>query len=94
MNDTNDQEKSRKDRVRADQELGMNRGITRRDFVNGVAVGIGALTLPDLATALDQASKPAVSKGQPGGAEFAPEKAPDYYPPAKTGMRGDRKSVV
>ena len=37
-----------------DRQLGMERRITRRDFLNGVAVGIGALgyaSLPDLATA-------------------------------------------
>jgi len=27
-----------------DRELGMNRAITRRDFLNGVAIGRGALT--------------------------------------------------
>ena len=35
-----------------DRQLGMRRRITRRDFLNGVAVGIGALgyaSLPDLA---------------------------------------------
>src|SRR5882724_6292221 len=103
MTDTTDHEKARKDRKRTaqkykdqehkdleykDQELGMNRGITRRDFVNGVAVGIGALSLPDLATALDQTPKPS-SHAKAGGTEFAPERASDYYPPAKTGMRGN-----
>ena len=29
-----------------DKELGMDRGITRRDFLNGVAVTAGAATLP------------------------------------------------
>lgn len=65
-----------------DQDLGRNRGITRRDFLNGVAVSIsarfaGATFGPETllaAAALD---------------EFAPEKAPDYYPPARTGMRGN-----
>ena len=56
-----------------DRNLGMNRRITRRDFVNGVSVAAaGALTLPRWAM----------------GQEFAPEQAPDYYPPAQTGMRG------
>lgn len=31
-----------------DRQLGMDRPITRRDFLNGVAVGIGALGLPKL----------------------------------------------
>src|SRR6266403_6282798 len=86
MSDTTDQEKRRRDR-----ELGMHCGITRRDFVNGVAVGIGALALPDLATALGE-PEPGEAKASnpiPTGKEFAPEKAPDYYPPARTGIRGN-----
>jgi spermidine dehydrogenase len=65
-----------------DRELGMAREITRRDFLNGVAIGVGGTLLaPGIgsetllaAAALD---------------EFAPERAPDYYPPARTGMRGN-----
>jgi spermidine dehydrogenase len=64
------------------KDLGMDREITRRDFLNGVAIaaggtlvggGIGTETLL-AAAALD---------------EFAPEKALDYYPPARMGMRGN-----
>ena len=52
----------------------MRRRITRRDFVNGVsAAAAGATLLPQWAAAQ----------------EFAPERSPDYYPPALTGMRGD-----
>jgi spermidine dehydrogenase len=60
-----------------DRELGMGRGITRRDFLNGVAVGVGgALGAETLlaAAALD---------------DFAPEIAAGYYPPALMGMRGN-----
>ena len=57
-----------------DRNLGMNRRITRRDFVNGVSVAAaGALALPQWALAQ----------------EYAPEQAADYYPPSLTGMRGD-----
>ena len=63
------------------KELGMGREITRRDFLNGVAMGVGTLAGGGIsaetllaAAALD---------------EFAPEKAADYYPPARTGMRGN-----
>lgn len=57
-----------------DRELGMDRKITRRDFVNGVSVAAaGALFLPKWALALEQ----------------EPEQAADYYPPTRTGMRGD-----
>jgi spermidine dehydrogenase len=59
-----------------DKALGMDRSIDRRDFLNGVAVTAGAL-----------------GGGLLGGsAAFAaqtwPQDAPDYYPPALTGMRG------
>ena len=65
-----------------EKDLGMGREITRRDFLNGVAIGVGGTLVGKgigtetllAAAALD---------------EFAPEKAPDYYPPARTGMRGN-----
>jgi spermidine dehydrogenase len=63
-----------------DRELGMHRGIARRDFLNGVAVAAGAsLVAPDsiLGEMLHAADAP-----------IAPEQRPGYYPPAKTGMRG------
>src|SRR5262249_46717538 len=48
---------------------------TRRDFLNGVSLGIvGATLAPELLRAAQQ--------------EFAPERAPDYYPPTLVGMRG------
>ncbi|HEX6896747.1 MAG TPA: FAD/NAD(P)-binding protein, partial [Bryobacteraceae bacterium] len=57
-----------------DRNLGMDRKITRRDFVNGVSIAAaGALAFPQWANAQ----------------EFEPEQGPDYYPPARTGMRGD-----
>jgi spermidine dehydrogenase len=59
------------------RELGMGRAITRRDFLNGVAIGVGgAIGAETLlaAAALD---------------DFAPEKAAGYYPPALMGMRGN-----
>src|ERR1700704_1758913 len=62
---------------RNDRRLGMGCPITRRDFLNGVAIGAGGLVASDpmLAALLAQ--------------EYAPEKAPGYYPPALTGMRGN-----
>ena len=51
----------------------MHRKITRRDFINGVAVTAGAAMMPWHLIADDPA---------------APEKSPNYYPPALTGMRG------
>jgi spermidine dehydrogenase len=65
-----------------DRELGMDREISRRDFLNGVAIGAGTVLVTG-----------SLSPGQLLTAgvldEPAPEKAPDYYPPAKTGMRGN-----
>ena len=61
-----------------DRALGMDRPITRRDFINGVSVtAAGALLLPRWALAMEAPQ------------EYAPERAPGYYPPALTGMRGD-----
>ncbi len=58
-----------------DRELGMDRGITRRDFLNGVALTVGAAMLPPhLFAAFD--------------VQADPEKSVDYYPPALTGLRG------
>ena len=61
-----------------DQKLGMHRTITRRDFLNGIAVGAGGALasawLPGLTFAAE--SEP-----------FAQD-VPGYNPPALTGMRG------
>jgi spermidine dehydrogenase len=62
-----------------DRELGMGREITRRDFLNGVSIGVGASLLAN-STWLHAFGIPQ--------SPFAPEKDPGYYPPAKTGMRG------
>jgi spermidine dehydrogenase len=59
----------------ADRSIGMGRNISRRDFMNGVAMTAGTLVVPKWATAFEQ--------------EYAPERSADYYPPALTGMRGD-----
>src|ERR1700758_5363169 len=52
----------------------MHRKITRRDFLNGVAMTAGAAMMPwDLLAA---------------GKAADPETSPNYYPPSLTGMRG------
>ena len=58
-----------------DRELGMCRAITRRDFLNGVALAAGASVLP---------FHPFAALA----AEADPENSPNYYPPALTGLRG------
>src|SRR5712664_1834294 len=65
-----------------DKELGMGREITRRDFLNGVAIGVGGTLV-----AGEIGSETLLQAGVLD--EFAPEKSPDYYPPAKTGLRGN-----
>ena len=60
-----------------DKSLGMDRAIDRRDFLNGVAVGIGALGVGGAARALAEAA-----------AVPWPQDVAGYYPPVLTGMRG------
>ncbi len=56
-----------------DRELGMHRRISRRDFMNGVAMVAGTAALP---------------RHLFGESQYDPEKSSDYYPPALTGLRG------
>jgi spermidine dehydrogenase len=60
-----------------ERELGMDRTITRRDFLNGVAIGIGGL-----------AAAPWLRPFAAGAAGPFAQNAAGYYPPALTGMRG------
>ena len=62
-----------------DRALGLNRPIGRRDFVNGVAVAVGASLLPKWNWALEL---DAAAAQQAAGAS-------PTYPPRLTGMRGD-----
>ncbi len=56
----------------SDKRLGMDQAISRRDFLNGVGVAIGASLLPGCG-----------KSGEPiANVPYA------YYPPAETGMRG------
>jgi spermidine dehydrogenase len=65
-----------------DRELGMQRAISRRDFVQGVAVGSAGL----LAAAVLPGCAPSVAPllPSPPGAQDLP----GYYPPGRTGLRG------
>ena len=56
-----------------DRDLGMHCAITRRDFLNGVAVTAGASLLPGRLFA---------------DGDRDPQSSPGYYPPALTGLRG------
>jgi spermidine dehydrogenase len=62
----------------------MDRRITRRDFLNGVSVAVGAFS-PNL--------KWLETLGIPQS-PLAPEKSSDYYPPTLTGMRGTTDAAM
>src|SRR5579863_4176467 len=64
-----------------DHELGMNRKITRRNFLDGVAISVGGSVLTSSAPWLHGLGS--------SDSVFAPEKDPNYYPPALMGMRGN-----
>ena len=71
-------QKTQDDHRARDRELGMHRNITRRDFLNGMAVGMGGLLAgPWLEALVGTPTSPASAQDRPG-----------YYPPALTGMRG------
>ncbi len=79
-----------------DRELGMKCPISRRDFLNGVAVGVGGALAGETLLAAGVVDGEEVGRardaagaalGADGGDE--PQKAAGYYPPALTGMRGN-----
>ena len=61
-----------------DRQLGMDADISRRDFLNGVALGTALAVTP--AQLLAQESSQSST--------FAPEMTPGYNPSSLTGMRG------
>jgi spermidine dehydrogenase len=63
-----------------DQDLGMDREIGRRDFLNGFSIAIGSSFVSHKLKWLEAFGLPQ--------SPFAPERAPNYYPPSLTGMRG------
>ena len=62
-----------------DKELGMGCPISRRDFLNGVAVGVGGAVAGSLVPGLPWTAEAATQLSQD---------TPGYDPPALTGMRG------
>ncbi len=64
-----------------DRALGMDRPITRRDFLNSIAAGTAAVAAGPLF-----ADPPA--NAAPTSAPIAAQDASGYYPPLLTGMRG------
>jgi spermidine dehydrogenase len=59
--------------------LGMDRKITRRDLLHGIALGTGVAAAPSILAAAGSVVEPA---------DAAAQDAPGYYPPLLTGMRG------
>ena len=55
-----------------DRRLGMGAEITRRDFVGGVGIAVGASLLPGCSGSVEESASP----------------LSEYYPPGLTGMRG------
>jgi spermidine dehydrogenase len=68
---------SNEGKMSRDRELGMHRSITRRDFLNGMAIGAGG--------ALASVWFPSLSSAQ---SSQSAQDTPGYYPPLLTGMRG------
>ena len=69
-----------------DKNLGMDREVTRRDFLNGVAIGVGGSFLGNAVRPEDLLAAGVLD-------DFAPEKAANYYPPALMGMRGNHEGT-
>lgn len=68
------------------RELGMNRAIPRRDFINGIAVSIAG------ACAVGAVGAPTAA----GAAQAPAAPAPDAsaYPPVRTGLRGNYPAAI
>ena len=62
-----------------DKQLGMDRPIGRRDFLNGVAIVVGSTMAPGLLPGFEWMTEDAA---------IFPQDRPGYYPPTLTGMRG------
>ena len=65
-----------------DKELGMDRKITRRDFMNGAALAIGGAAIGGHGSLFGQ---------DPGLEAAEPQNKPGYNPPALHGMRGSHE---
>ncbi|HEY2820424.1 MAG TPA: NAD(P)-binding protein [Candidatus Acidoferrum sp.] len=77
-----------------DRELGMQCPISRRDFLNGVAVGVGGALAGETLLSAGALDAEGVNAGLGGGGfgrdgGDGAEKGAGYYPPALTGMRGN-----
>ena len=67
--------------LKKDRKLGMDRDITRRDFLNGVSIAVGGSMLPTPLT-------PALAALESAADEQSVQMTPGYYPPTREGLRG------
>jgi spermidine dehydrogenase len=65
----------------------MRRKITRRDFLNGVSVGLGGAIVGSSGVSKMFGAETLLAAG--AFDELSAQDAPGYYPPAKMGMRGN-----
>ena len=70
---------------KSDRELGMNREITRRDFLNGASVAVGGVGSIGSLGATREHSATAAGGGSHQDVSASGD---EYYPPKLTGMRG------
>src|SRR5262245_19455926 len=75
----------RSDMTKSDRDLGMNRSISRRDFINGVSVAVGGTLVMPASIAAEEAAQQQ---------RTPPAAASDNYPPALTGMRGSGDGMM
>ena len=78
-----------------DRELGMGRKITRRDFLDGVALAVGGAAVAG-SVAIGGAERGAAPGQNAGEAHFGAQDKPALqkdYPPGLTGLRGDQDRV-
>jgi spermidine dehydrogenase len=76
-----------------DRELGMNRKITRRDFLDGAAMAIGGAVLAGSLGLADSAATSASSSGLNPLLHHQEASELPSYPPALSGLRGDQDKV-
>ena len=69
-----------------DRELGMGRKISRRDFLDGAAIGAGALVAGGWLAACTPGGSP-IARGSSGASGLVTPKV-SQYPPATTGLTG------
>ena len=67
-----------------DKQLGMDRSIGRRDFLNGVAIAVGSRISRGLLPGFEWMTEDAA---------MFPQDRPGYYPPTLTGMRGSHEGA-